>query len=97
MPSQIDILGEHPKNPNIFEKWFASTDIAPVPLRCHRSLTSKIASDDPELTTWLAQKIIDHHYSPSKLKRLKKKYKEIGFPKYAKQHRQIPNLLNAEG
>lgn len=96
MLSQIEIIGEHPEAPNIFGKWFDSTDKDRVPLRCQRSLSGKLPSNDPQLINWLAKKIIEHHYAPSKLERLKSKYKKIGFPKYADQHRQIPTLENTK-
>jgi hypothetical protein len=90
MLTQTEIIGPHPSNPSIFEKWLNSNDIARVAGRCHRSLSGKVPSDNADLIDWLAGKIIEHHYSLEKLKRLKKKYKEIGFPAYAKKHRQIP-------
>lgn len=90
MLTQTEIIGSHPSDPSIFEKWLSSNDIARMPDRCHRSMSSKVSSDNADLINWLAGKIIEHHYSFEKLKRLKKKYKEIGFPAYAKKHRQIP-------
>ncbi|MCX2584793.1 Hachiman antiphage defense system protein HamA [Pedobacter sp. MR22-3] len=90
MLSQNEILGEHPIAPDIFEKWVDSNDITRETDRCHRSLISKLTSDDPELTNWLAKKIVEHHYSSAKIERLRRKYKEVGFPQYASQHRQLP-------
>jgi len=91
MPSQVELIGRHPLAPDIFEKWFASCDIAPSSNKCHRSLIAQKPSNDDQLTDWLARKIISHHYSPDKLERLKQKYHNIGFPQYAAQHRQIPS------
>ena len=90
MLTHDEIIGSHPQDPNIFDKWLSSNNLVRIPQRCHRSLSNKISSDNPELIEWLAGKIIEHHYSATKLRRLKKKYKEIGFAEYAKQHRQIP-------
>lgn len=90
MLSQDEILGSHPIAPNFFEKWFDSDNVKRTKDHCHRALSSRLASNDSELISWLADKIIEHHYSPSKLKRLRRMYKSIGFPTYAKQHRQIP-------
>ncbi|AZA87590.1 protein of unknown function [Chryseobacterium taichungense] len=91
MFSQDEILGSHPIAPSFFEKWFHSDNIKRTKNRCHRALSSKLASNDSELISWLANKIIEHHYSPSKLRRLRRMYKNIGFPAYANQHRQIPS------
>lgn len=90
MLTHDEIIGSHPQDPSIFNKWLTSDNILRVPLRCHRSLSNKIPSDDPELIDWLAGKIIEHHYDAVKLNRLKKKYTQVGFAQYAKQHRQIP-------
>jgi hypothetical protein len=90
MPSQNEIIGVHPDDPDVFYKWFAATDHPPKAEICHRALTSQVNSDDVEVIEWLAEKIIQHHYSPALLARLKKKYTDLGFPKFAAQHRQIP-------
>lgn len=92
MPTQKEIIGDHPVSPNIFDTWLENDDVVQNSVRCHRSLSSKLDANNAELISWFASKIIEHHYSPLKLRRLKKKYTDIGFPKYAKQHRQIPKV-----
>lgn len=90
MPSQAELIGEHPIAPNIFDTYFSCTDHAPTETQCHRSLVEKADLDDDALIDWLAHKIIDHHYDPDKLERLKRAYERAGFPLYAAQHRQLP-------
>jgi hypothetical protein len=90
MPSQDDIIGEHPEDPNIFNKWFTATDHPPKADICHRALTGRVDADDPEVIEWLARKIIEHHYSPALISRLKSRYKTLGFPKFAEMHNQLP-------
>ncbi|MGJ1322491.1 Hachiman antiphage defense system protein HamA [Sphingobacterium faecium] len=91
MASQNDLVGIHPVAPHFFENWFTCEDKPVVPAKLHRSLISKLSSDDDVLVEWLARKIIDYHYDPVKLDRLKDRYSQIGFPQYAAQHRQLPN------
>lgn len=91
MPSQDNLVGVHPVAPHFFDDWFSCEDKPIVPTRLHRALTSKLLSDDEQLTDWLARKIIHYHYDPVKLNRLKDRYTQIGFPQYAAQHRQLPN------
>ncbi|CAN5514731.1 hypothetical protein BH09BAC6_BH09BAC6_34300 [soil metagenome] len=90
MPSQADLIGEHPLPPDIFDTYFSCTDYAVTATQCHRSLVEKPDLDGDELVDWLARKIIDHHYDPDKLERLKRAYERAGFPLYAAQHRQLP-------
>lgn len=90
MPTQDELIGIHPIDPHIFHKWFEATDHPRKPEICHRALTCKVTPDNPEVIEWLANKIIEHHYSPSLINRLKSKYADLGFPKFAEQYRQVP-------
>jgi len=84
------LIGTHPVAPNIFDKWLNSNDIESTEDGCHRSLTHKVDYDDEELIDWLSKKLIHHHYDENRLRRLKNKFSELGFPEYAKQHRRLP-------
>lgn len=90
MTKQIELIGRHPDNNHQFGKWLGVNDIPATDTKCHRELVGIIPSDDEELITWMANKLIHHHYSTFRLNRLKEKYKEIGFEKYADQHRKLP-------
>lgn len=90
MPSQAELIGDHPIDPNIFYKWFTPSDPPPKAHICHRALSGNVAPDDPEIIEWLAGKIIEHHYKPALIGRLKQKFSDLGFPEFAAQFRQIP-------
>lgn len=85
-----DLIGDHPLAPSVFEKWLDCADIEPTDARCHRSLTAKLPTDNPELIQWLAEKLVHHHYDQNRIERLKQKYRDIGFPEYAEQNRNLP-------
>jgi hypothetical protein len=89
MPTQKDLIGDHPASPNEFNRWLDCDDIAPTTTKRHRSLTAKIVLDT-QLIEWLGRKIFDHHHSDYRVKKLKENYKKLGFKKYASQHRQLP-------
>lgn len=90
MPSQNEIIGKHPDDPHIFHRWFEATDHPVQDHINHRALNGQLDADDPELIEWLARRIIDHHYSPELLNRLKSRYRRLGFARFAAMHRQIP-------
>lgn len=85
-----DLIGSHPIAPSVFERWLDCIDIEPTDARCHRSLSAKLPTDDPELIQWLAEKLVHHHYDQNRIERLKQKYREVGFPQYAEQNRNLP-------
>ena len=90
MKTQSELIGNHPSHPNSFNRWLLCNDVTRTPTKCHRSLTEIVPCSDSELIEWLAKKLIDHHYSDFRLRKLKEKYKELGFPQYAEQHRKLP-------
>lgn len=85
-----DLIGSHPTAPNVFERWLDCSDIEPTDARCHRALTSKLPVTDPALIQWLAERLVHHHYDHTRIDRLKQKYRDVGFPEYAEQHRNLP-------
>lgn len=89
MTKQDKLIGKHPDNSNPFGRWLAVNDIPISDTKCHRELT-EITSRNDELIEWMAKKIINHHYTQFRINRLKEKYKELGFTKYAEQHRKLP-------
>lgn len=90
MPTQDELIGAHPAAPNIFEKWLACDNVKVTKTKCHRSLTEVLPANDKDLLEWFAKRLIHHHYDDARLDRLKKKFSEVGFPEYAKQHRKLP-------
>lgn len=90
MPSQSEIIGDHPVAPNQFAAWLQCADIAVTETKCYRSLTNTIPVSDPQLIEWLARKLIQHHYEDERVEKLKQKYTELGFPQYAEQFRKLP-------
>lgn len=91
MTKQIGLIGNHPNLDNTLGSWLNVNDIDSTPTKCHRELTER---DDVELDNiilWMANKLISHHYTNFRLQQLKKKYKELGFEKYAEQNRKLPN------
>lgn len=92
MLTQDDLIGAHPASPNIFEKWLACNNVKVTRTKRHRSLTEILPANDKNLLEWFAKKLIHHHYDDDRLDKLKKKYSDIGFPQYAKQHRKLPIL-----
>jgi len=92
MPTQTELIGEHPLPPTIFGKFFDAEDVEVTTQLCHRILKIKSMPPDDEFVDWLAKRLVFHHYDPSTIARLKKKYEDIGFPQYAAKHRQLPTL-----
>lgn len=85
-----DLIGAHPSAPSEFARWLDCSDVEPTDQRCHRSLTGKIPSNNVQLVQWLAERLVHHHYDQVRIDRLKKKYREAGFPQYAEQNRNLP-------
>lgn len=90
MPSQSELVGDHPSAPNQFAIWLSCNDVEVTIEKCHRSLSGIIPTDNSSLIEWFARLLIKHHYSDFSLNRLKEKFRELGFPKYAEQHRKLP-------
>ncbi|KAA5547851.1 Hachiman antiphage defense system protein HamA [Adhaeribacter rhizoryzae] len=87
-----ELLGDHPCLPNQFGKWLVCNDVARTATKCHRSLTANDSTSADEMIDWLASKLIHHHYSDYRLRKLKEKFSQLGFPKYAEQHRKLPRV-----
>jgi hypothetical protein len=96
MTKQIDLIGNHPNAEHPLGAWLNANDIPVTGTKCHRELTEKNEAEDEELILWMATKLIDHHYTSLRLDKLKEKYKELGFEKYANQYRKLPNDLNVQ-
>ena len=90
MPTQAELIGNHPTLPNIFAKWLVSNDFAVTVTKSHRSLTPLIESTDNDLIEWLGRKIFEHHHSDYRIEKLKENYTKLGYDKYAEQHRKLP-------
>jgi len=90
MPTQVELIGNHPSLPNIFGKWLASNDVAVSATKSHRSLTPLITTTDNDLIEWLGRKLFDHHHSDYRIEKLKENYSKLGYKKYAEQHRKLP-------
>ena len=96
MTKQINLIGNHPNEEHPLGIWLNANDIPDTATKCHRELTEKNEEEDEALILWMATKLIDHHYTSLRLDKLKEKYKELGFEKYANQHRKLPNDLNVK-
>lgn len=90
MANQKDLIGSHPKAPDIFSTWLACNDVAATATKNHRSLTPLIATTDSTLIDWLGTKIFEHHHSEYRIKKLKENFGKLGFKKYAEQNRKLP-------
>lgn len=90
MPTQDNLIGSHPKLPNIFAAWLSSNDVATTPTKTHRSLTPLFATTHNDLVEWLGRKLFDHHHSDYRIEKLKENYTKLGYAKYAKEHRKLP-------
>jgi hypothetical protein len=96
MTKQIDLIGNHPDEDHPLGAWLKANDIPVTETKCHRELTERNAEANDDLILWMANKLIDHHYSSSRIEKLKEKYTDLGFEKYANQHRRLPNDLNVK-
>ena len=90
MPTQNDLIGSHPKAPNIFGIWLDCNDVPVTKTKSHRSLTSLIKSNDQQLIDWLGTKIFEHHHSEYRVQKLKENFTKLGYKKYAEQNRKLP-------
>lgn len=93
MPTQIELIGEHPVSPNIFGKWLASNDIAITTTKNHRSLTPLNPIDNNEIIEWLARTLFKHHHTDYRIEKLKENYTKLGFSEYGnyiKDRRKLP-------
>jgi hypothetical protein len=95
MTKQEKLIGKHPDNSKQIGKWLSSNDIPPSVTKCHRELKEVSAQND-ELIEWMARKLIDHHYTDFRLRKLKEKFGNLGYPKYAEQHRKLPTVDNVK-
>jgi hypothetical protein len=88
--SQSDLLGQHPLAPNIFNDIFSALDL---PVKANQRIRNLIATNKlskKDTIEWLARRIIVHHYSEDRIKKLKDKYTSLGFPTFAAQNRKLP-------
>ncbi|QCE42917.1 Hachiman antiphage defense system protein HamA [Psychroserpens sp. NJDZ02] len=90
MTKQTDLIGNHPNAEHPLGAWLKANDIPATATKCHRELTEINNEENENLILWMAKKIISHHYDSFRLEQLKKKYAELGFPKYAEQNRKLP-------
>ena len=90
MIKQINLIGNHPDEEHPIGAWLVVNDIPATPTKCHRELTERNAEENGDLILWMATKLISHHYTAFRLDQLKRKYKELGFEKYAEQNRKLP-------
>ncbi len=91
MTKQEILIGEHPDNSKQFGKWLSANDITPTDTKCHRELKEVNVQDD-ELIEWMARKLIKHHYTDFRLRKLKEKFGSLGFTRYAAQHKKLPSV-----
>lgn len=90
MTKQNNLIGEHPNAEHPLGAWLNANDIPVTTTKCHRELTEINDEESEDLILWMANKLVKHHYSTFRLEQLKKKYKELGFEKYANQNRKLP-------
>ncbi len=90
MPTQSELIGNHPERPDIFAKWLRSNDVPVTLTKSHRSLTPLISTIDDELINWLGRKLFEHHHTEYRIEKLKENYSKLGYAKYAEQHRKLP-------
>jgi len=96
MTKQITLIGNHPNTEHPLGDWLNANDIPVTATKCHRELTERNPEKNDDLILWMANKLIEHHYSSSRIEKLKEKYTDLGFDKYANQHRRLPNDLNVK-
>jgi hypothetical protein len=96
MTKQINLIGNHPSAKHTLGAWLQANDIPVTATKCHRELTEINKEENEDLILWMANKLISHHYTDFRLEQLKKKFTELGFEKYANQHRKLPNDLNVK-
>ncbi len=96
MTKQIDLIGKHPNEDHPLGAWLNANDIPVTTTKCHRELTERNTEVNDDLILWMANKLVEHHYSSARIQKLKEKYTELGFEKYANQHRRLPNDLNVK-
>lgn len=93
MPTQIELIGNHPFTPNIFGKWLTSNDVAVTATKNHRSLTTLPTCDNDELIEWLGRTLFNHHHTDYRIEKLKENYAKLGFSEYAiyvEERRRLP-------
>jgi hypothetical protein len=90
MATQNDLIGSHPKAPNIFGIWLDCNDVPVTKTKSHRSLTPLINTTDTQLIEWLGRKIFEHHHSEYRIQKLKENFTKLGYKKYAEQNRKLP-------
>ena len=88
--TQNDLIGIHPKAPNVFGIWLDCNDVPVTKTKSHRSLTPLIKTTDKNLIEWLGRKIFEHHHSDYRIQKLKENYAKLGYKKYAEQNRKLP-------
>lgn len=96
MTKQIKLIGSHPNEDHPLGAWLNANDIPVTATKCHRELTERNTETNDDLILWMANKLVEHHYSSSRIQKLKEKYTDLGFEKYANQHRRLPNDQNVK-
>lgn len=69
---QSKLIGEHPRNPSLFESWCLCEDMPVSTTQKHRKLSEKPIDEDI-LIDKLSEWIVKHHVKPDTLKRFQKK------------------------
>jgi len=90
MATQNDLIGSHPKPPNVFGIWLDCNDVPVTNSKNHRSLTPLVETTDKQLIDWIGRKIFEHHHSEYRIQKLKENYTKLGYKKYAEQNRKLP-------
>lgn len=90
MATQNELIGSHPKAPNVFGVWLDCNDVPVTKTKSHRSLTPLIKTTDNQLIEWLGRKIFEHHHSEYRIQKLKENFSKLGYKKYAEQNRKLP-------
>lgn len=90
MTKQIELIGDHPSIDHPLGTWLIAKDIPATDTKCHRELTERNEEDNAKFILWMANKLIHHHYTEFRIRRLQKKFTELGYKKYAEQNRKLP-------
>lgn len=90
--NQEDLIGKHPQGYELLGKWLSAEDKPIGPGKKQRHLR-EIGGTRKEAIDWLAEKIVQHHISPERLKRVETKKQELSkleFRKYVQSRSFIP-------
>ncbi len=95
MSKQVDLIGSHPGAESHYGRWFSVNDIPHTATKCHRELTEQ-SSIEISLIETIARSLIEYHYTDRLIDKLKQRYTQLGFSKFANQHRKLPNDPNVQ-